>query len=158
MSGPDSTPPPEQPTPIFSAPPAPTSEDSQLLKFPEDIRTRWGWKDILIFVVVTIGMTFAVGLAAVIISVATGHSVQALQNSAREKALFAVIATAIVSLAQLAFFYFFIGREDGQSFWWALGWRSLRSGDRRLRFGPAALHRRRLRLCGRDRLRIEIGR
>ena len=151
-------PPPEQPTPVFGAPSVPTPEESQLLKFPEDIRTRWGWKDIVIFVVVTIGLTFAVGLAAVIISVATGHSVQELQNSVREKALFAVIATAIVSLAQLAFFYFFISREDGQSFWRALGWRSLRSGDRRLRFRSGRLYRRRLRLCGRNRLCIEIGR
>ena len=138
MSGPDSTPPPEQPTPIFGTSPGPTPGESQLLKFPEDIRTRWGWKDIVIFVIVSIGLTFAVGLAAVIISIATGHSVEELQKSVREMALFAVIATAIVSTAQLGFFYLFIDREQGQSLWWTLGWRSLRSADGRLRFGPAA--------------------
>jgi membrane protease YdiL (CAAX protease family) len=136
MSGPDSTPPPEQPTPILSAPPGPTLQELQLLKFPEDLRTLWGWKEILIFVLASIGFYFGVALVVVIIFIAAGQSMDTLQNSARVKALFGVIATLIVSIGQLGFLYLFLDRARGQSFWQALGWRSLRSGDRHPRFGP----------------------
>jgi len=137
MSAPDAPPPPEQfpPVPAGLVPPP---EESQQLRFPEDIRTRWGWKDIIIFVVVSLGFYFAMGIVAVIIVVATGHSIQELQNSDRDKALFAVIATAIVSAAQLLFFYLFLGRGEGQGFWQSMGWRSLRAGERRLPLGPGA--------------------
>ncbi len=138
MSAPDSPPPPSPEVPSISAPPPPSPEESRQLRFPDDIRTSWGWKDILIFVVVSIGLTFAVGLAAVVFSVATGHSLQALQNSVREKAIFAVITTVIVSFAQLGFFYLYVSRAARESFWWALGWRPLPAVDGKLRFGLAA--------------------
>jgi membrane protease YdiL (CAAX protease family) len=136
MSGSDSTPPPEQTTPVLSAPPAPTPQELQLLQFPEDLRTRWSWKEILIFVLASIGLYFGVALVVVIIFIAAGQSVDTLQNSARVKALFGVIATLIVSVAQLGFLYLYLDRAPGESFWHAIGWRSLRSGDRRARFGP----------------------
>ena len=138
MSGPDSTPPPEQPAPVFDATPGPSPEESQLLKFPEDIRTLWGWRDIVIFVLISIGLYFGVAIVVVIIFIATGRSKDALQNSARVKALFGVIATLIVSVGQLGFLYLFTDRAVGQSFWQALGWRGLRSGSQRLRLGPPA--------------------
>jgi membrane protease YdiL (CAAX protease family) len=136
MSGPDSSLPTEQPAPILSAPSGPTPRELELLKFPEDLRTLWGWKEILIFVLASIGLYFGVALVVVIIFIAAGQSVETIQNSARVKALFGVIATLIVSVAQLGFLYLFMNRPPGESFWHAIGWRSLRSGNRRPRFGP----------------------
>ncbi len=135
MSGSDSTPPSEQPTPVIGAPLAPTPQELQLLQFPEDLRTLWGWREILIFVLASIGLYFGVALVVVIIFIAAGQSVDTLQNSARVKALFGVIATLIVSIAQLGFLYLFLNRAPGERFWHALGWRPLRSGDSRPRFG-----------------------
>jgi membrane protease YdiL (CAAX protease family) len=135
MSAPDSPPSSEQQIPPIG--PAPSSEESNQLRFPEDIRTRWGWKDILIFVVVSLGFYFAFGLVVVIFFVAAGHPVQELQNSDHEKALFAVITTAIVSVAQLLFFYMYLGRGQRQGFWQTIGWRSLRTGEKRMPLGPA---------------------
>jgi membrane protease YdiL (CAAX protease family) len=136
MSASDFPPAPEQvpPIPAGSVPPP---EESQQLRFPEDIRTRWGWKDILIFVVASLGFYFAFGLIVVVGFVAAGHPMQELQNSDHEKALFAVITTAIVSIAQLLFFYLYLSRAQGQGFWQTIGWRSLRAGGRRMPLGPA---------------------
>lgn len=137
MSGPDSTPPPEQSAPILSAPPGPTPQELQLLQYPEDIRTLWSWKEIIIFVLASVGFYLGVALVVAVVFIATGKSMDALQNSPRVKALFAVIATLVVSIAQIGFLYFYTDRAPGQSFWQAIGWRSLRSGERRPRFGPA---------------------
>lgn len=140
MSSHDSTPPPEQSSLGFETAPAPvpSPEESQLLRFPEDIRTRWGWRDILIFVLVSVGIYFGVAIVVAIVFIASGHSLESLQNSPRVKAVFAVITTLIVSFAQLGFLYFFTGRGAGQGFWQALGWRSLRSKASGPRFGPPA--------------------
>ncbi len=137
MSGPDSTPPPEQQAPILSAPPSPTPQELQLLQYPEDIRTLWSWKEIIIFVLASVGFYLGVALLVAIVFIATGRSMDALQNSPQVKALFAVIATLLVSIAQLGFLYFYTDRAPGQSFWQALGWRSMRFGEQRPRFGPA---------------------
>jgi membrane protease YdiL (CAAX protease family) len=137
MSGQDSTPPPEQPTPILSAPPGPSPQELQLLQYPEDIRTLWSWKEIIIFVLASVGFYLGVALIVAIVFIATGQSMDALQNSPRVKALFAVIATLVVSVAQVGFLYLYTDRAPGQSFWQAIGWRSLRSGERRPRVGPA---------------------
>lgn len=136
MSASDFTPPPEQPVAPFESPAMPTPEETRLLQFSEDIRTRWSWREILIFVLVSVGLYFGVAIGVVLIFIATGHSMDALQNSARVKALFGVIATLLVSVGQLGFLYLFTDRLPEQSFWQALGWRPLRFGDRKPRIGP----------------------
>lgn len=137
MSAPDSPPPPSQQLPPFDTGPTISPEESKQSQFPEDIRSKWGWREILIFVLVSIGMYFGIGLAAVVLFLATGHSVETLQNSARAKAIFGVIATLVVSIGQLGFLYLFTDRAHGRGFWRSLGWRSLRANGA-LRYGPAA--------------------
>src|SRR6202035_563792 len=128
MSGQDSTPPSEQPTPILSAPPGPSPQELQLLQYPEDIRTLWSWKEIIIFVLASVGFYLGVALVVAIVFIATGQSMDALQNSPRVKALFAVIATLVVSIAQIGFLYLYTDRAPGQSFWQAIGWLDISSG------------------------------
>ncbi|MFZ0967394.1 MAG: type II CAAX endopeptidase family protein [Candidatus Acidiferrales bacterium] len=121
---PDGTnPPPEAPPPI---PPFPSAE-LNLLKYPEDLRVRWGWLDIFVFVLVSLALYFGSAVVLVIGFVAKGTNIQQLQHSPQTLALFFIINTVMASLGQLGFLYLRTRVLTGAPFWRSLGWWSFDS-------------------------------
>jgi uncharacterized protein len=93
--------------------------------FPDDLRTPWGWPDLLVFVLVIGASFFLVGAFLLGIFLLNGVSLQKLQDSTSLKTLFAVLNQLLLYVALLAYLYAFIRARTGGPFWRTLGWRPL---------------------------------
>ncbi|HEY4739640.1 MAG TPA: type II CAAX endopeptidase family protein [Candidatus Acidoferrales bacterium] len=122
---PDGTNPPPETPPLPAAPVQPPGLN--LLKYPEDLRVRWGWLDIFVFVLVSIAAYFISAIVLIIAFMAKGTNVQQLQHSPRALALFFILNTVMASLVQLGFLYLRTRVLSGEPFWRGLGWWSFDS-------------------------------
>ncbi len=123
----ESGPPPDETTPPADTPQLVPPEELKLLKYPEDLRVRWGWLDILVFVLVSVAAYFISAIILVIGFVAGGMNVQQLQHSPPTLALFFILNTVMASVAQLSFLYLRNRVVSGEPFWRSLGWWSFDS-------------------------------
>jgi membrane protease YdiL (CAAX protease family) len=110
---------PEAPMP----PPASSQFDASV---PEDLRTPWGWKDLLLF----IGFGFLALLVSAVIVVAVaafgfGMRMSDL-NQTGTKSIVAVVSQVVWSAFVLLYFYALVRTRTNAPFWRTMGWRELR--------------------------------
>ncbi|HKD63013.1 MAG TPA: type II CAAX endopeptidase family protein [Candidatus Acidoferrales bacterium] len=111
--------------------PSPVQPDApppELQQYPEDLRARWGWLDLLLLVAVALLGTFVISIILVGIFAAFGMTPASLQNSANNKSLFLIVNQAILSLGLLAYLAVHIRARCQSPFWKTIGWRRLRTG------------------------------
>ena len=96
---------------------------------PEDLRTPWGWKDLLLFAGIGIaGLVIAeivVGLAMYLFGVPFGELTSPSISSA--KSIFAVLGQTLWSGLVLLYFFTMVRLKSQSSFWHTMGWRKLNS-------------------------------
>ena len=106
-----------------------------LRSVPEDLRVRWGWLDIFVFVLVSVAAYFGTAIVLVIAFIARGMNLQQLQHSSPSLALFFILNTVMASIVQLGYLYLRTRVLTGEPFWRSLGWwsfESLRLDPRRI--------------------------
>jgi len=101
------------------------SERLQAL-YPQD-DPPWGWRDILIFVVVTIALYFGLTMVLAIGYIAMGHTVESLRGPTMPVMIIGLVTAIIAGLAQLGYLYFRSKMYGQKSFWRGLGWISFES-------------------------------
>ena len=104
---------------------------------PQDLRVPWGWGDLLLFLLVTVGGTAVVSYLLLLVFYLSGVSATEIRNSASEKSLFVVVNQGILSSLLLLYLYAHVRARFGRPFWQSLGWRPLESAGilRRLAYG-----------------------
>ena len=105
-------------------PAAPTAPEGPPI--PEDLRTPWGWIDLLTFVLVALCGAFLVSVILAAIFAGLGTSLAQLRSSASEQSFFAVVNQGVLSLGLLAYLAVQVRLRAGTPFWRTIGWRPLK--------------------------------
>ena len=101
-------------------------QDAYLEKFPEDLRARWGWFDLFLFLLTSVALYMVFALLLLLVFLAAGRSPAQIQHSPRALAVFGIVSTLLVSAGQFAFMYARARTISREPFWSALGWKSFR--------------------------------
>jgi membrane protease YdiL (CAAX protease family) len=112
---------PELPLP----PPAPPQFEASV---PEDLRSPWGWPDLLLFVGFGfLGLLAAAGIVVSLAVIGFGMSIRDLSQASATpaKSIIAIVAQAVWSGFVLLYFYALVRMRTQTPFWRAMGWRGL---------------------------------
>jgi len=106
------------------------SQDSTLVgsPIPEDLRVPWGWRNLLLFVV----MYFVFGFFLVLGFAAFGVKPVDIQKFSASNGLSLVLSQFLLSLAMLGYLGAEVRYHFGRPFWRTIGWRPLETGGRPL--------------------------
>jgi membrane protease YdiL (CAAX protease family) len=112
---------PELPLP----PPAPPHFEASV---PEDLRSPWGWVDLLLFLGFGfLGLLVAAGIVVGVGVIGFGMSIRDLSQTSTTpaKSIIAIVAQAVWSGFVLLYFYALVRVRTQTPFWRAMGWRGL---------------------------------
>jgi membrane protease YdiL (CAAX protease family) len=112
---------PELPIP----PPVPPQFDASI---PEDLRSPWGWLDLLVFIGFGFfGLLVAAGIVVGVGVIGFGMSIRDLSQASTTpaKSIIAIVAQAVWSGFVLLYFYALVRMRTQTPFWRAMGWRGL---------------------------------
>jgi membrane protease YdiL (CAAX protease family) len=112
---------PELPIP----PPVPPQFDASV---PEDLRSPWGWLDLLVFIGFGFfGLLVAAGIVVGVGVIGFGISIRDLSQASTTpaKSIIAIVAQAVWSGFVLLYFYTLVRMRTQTPFWRAMGWRGL---------------------------------
>jgi membrane protease YdiL (CAAX protease family) len=101
-------------------------QNAYLETFPQDLRARWGWFDLFLFLLASLALYFVFGLLLVLAFLAAGRAPTQIQQSPRALAVFGIVSTLLVSAGQFGFMYLRARTSSREPFWSALGWKSFR--------------------------------
>jgi len=107
------------------APPAPPQFDASV---PEDLRSPWGWLDLLAFIGFGFfGLLVAAGIVVGVGVIGFGMSIRDLSQASTTpaKSIIAIVAQAVWSGFVLLYFYALVRVRTQAPFWQAMGWRGL---------------------------------
>jgi membrane protease YdiL (CAAX protease family) len=138
----DNNPPQSDPARVAEPPSAPESPGSRLetsvtpgylgpslRHLPDDLRVPWGWLDLLLLVVIGFAGLLLSSLLVLTAFMAVGITINQIKTSIVDQSLFSVIATALISIALLAYLLAQMRLRFNLPAWHALGWRNLRAGQ-----------------------------
>jgi membrane protease YdiL (CAAX protease family) len=114
------TPEPVQPAPL------PARAPSFRSLAPQD-NPPWGWVDIVIFIVVTVGLYFGITMILAIGYIASGHGAAELKGLTRPAMIISLYTTVLASIGQMLFLFFRTRTFGEKHFWRGLGWISFES-------------------------------
>ncbi|MBZ5694266.1 MAG: CPBP family intramembrane metalloprotease [Acidobacteriia bacterium] len=97
---------------------------------PEDLRVPWGWVDLLLFVLISIFGTLALGVALVIGFHLLGASREQAQKFLGERTSISVLLQIALDFALLGFLAAHVRLRFHAPFWRTIGWRPLDTGRR----------------------------
>jgi membrane protease YdiL (CAAX protease family) len=97
---------------------------------PEDIRVPWDWIDLVIFVLLALGGTFAVSIGLVFVFSAFHVTTAQLRSSPPLRTYFAVLNQVVLSFALIGFMAAQVRTRSRAPFWRTIGWRPLGTGSR----------------------------
>jgi membrane protease YdiL (CAAX protease family) len=103
-----------------------SQQNAYFEKFPEDLRARWGWFDLFLFLLASVALYMVAALILVLAFLAVRISPAQIQHSPRALAVFAVVSTLLVSAGQFGFMYARARTISREPFWNAMGWKSFR--------------------------------
>jgi len=107
------------------APPSPPQFDASV---PEDLRSPWGWLDLLAFIGFGFfGLLVAAGIVVGVGVIGFGMSIRDLSQASTTpaKSIIAIVAQAVWSGFVLLYFYALVRVRTQAPFWQAMGWRGL---------------------------------
>jgi uncharacterized protein len=123
--------------PAVSVPPAP--EDASLALsgtpaaepaavgkvVPEDLRTPWGWLDLLLFTIVAMAGTVVLGVIVFWGFAAFGVSLSELRVSSRLEGIFNIVSEVLLFAGLIGYLVWQIEQRFRAPFWRTIGWRRL---------------------------------
>jgi membrane protease YdiL (CAAX protease family) len=95
---------------------------------PEDIRVPWDWIDLVIFMLLALGGTFAVSIGLVFVFSAFHVTPAQLRSSPSLRTYFAVLNQVVLSFALIGFMAVQLRTRSRAPFWRTIGWRPLETG------------------------------
>jgi membrane protease YdiL (CAAX protease family) len=110
-----------------SAPSLDQAPDSSA-SLPEDIRVPWDWIDLVIFVLLALGGTFAVSIGLIFVFSAFHVTTAQLRSSPSLRTYFAVLNQVVLSFALIGFMAAQVRTRSLAPFWRTIGWRPLETG------------------------------
>jgi membrane protease YdiL (CAAX protease family) len=115
----------EMPNPHRLPAPVPPQFDASV---PEDLRSPWGWLDLLVFIGFGfLGLLVAAGIVVGVAVVGFGVKISDLGQASTTpaKSIIAIVAQAVWSGFVLLYFYALVRMRTQTPFWPAMGWRGL---------------------------------
>lgn len=116
-------------TPEMYAQPVPAGASAAVSpqsKYPEDLRTPWGWGDLLIFAVFGIGSLIVMSqVAAILVLVFFKTTPAGMEKIPAAKAAFAALSQVLWSAIVMLYLLAVARLRFNAPFWQALGWRRL---------------------------------
>jgi membrane protease YdiL (CAAX protease family) len=94
----------------------------------ENFQTSWGWLDLILLLVVTIGATLLAGMAVSMAFYARGVTRAQLQDSGMERSLWILITQVGVFAGVLGYLWISVAISQRRPFWQTTGWRPLEMG------------------------------
>ena len=95
----------------------------------ESYQTPWGWLDLLVLLVVTIGATILAGVAVSTAFFARGVTQSQLQNPGMERSLWILVTQVAVFACVLGYLWFSVAISHRRPFWRTIGWKPLEIGE-----------------------------
>ncbi|MGH9703566.1 MAG: lysostaphin resistance A-like protein [Candidatus Acidiferrales bacterium] len=97
-------------------------------RYPDDIQTPWGWKELFVFM--AFGLVCYLFLSTILVMAfySRGITLAQLKGSTYFSSLFAVLDTLLIWLGLIGYLYFTIRVRYGKPLWRTLGWRPFPSG------------------------------
>jgi uncharacterized protein len=95
----------------------------------DNSETPWGWLDLILLLVITIGATILAGVAVSTAFFARGVTQSQLQNPGMERSLWILVTQVVVFACVMTYLWFSVAISHHRRFWQTTGWRPLEMGQ-----------------------------